>query len=254
MNTSRILRRRVQAIPVVGPVLVRTAVAVRDGRFPGSAQYWEQRYARGGDSGVGSRGVLAECKAKVLNGLVAECRFESIIEFGCGDGDQLALAEYPRYLGLDVSPTTLRRTIARFADDSSKSFALYDPECFTDRAGLVTADLALSLDVIYHLVEDHVYELHLRHVFGAARRQVVLFTSDADDPSTAGAFAPHVRHRPVVRDVAERFPEWRLRERIENPHAYRKVGSSGSFADFFVYERDGDSAETARSDGEQVRR
>jgi hypothetical protein len=254
MNSGRILQRRVQAIPVVGPALVRTALAVRDGRFPGSAQYWEQRYARGGDSGAGSRGVLAESKAIVLNGLVAEHRIESVIEFGCGDGEQLVLAEYPRYLGLDVSPTTLRRTIARFADDRTKSFALYDPECFADQARRITADLALSLDVIYHLVEDHVYELHLRHVFGAARRQVVLFTSDADDPSTAGTFAPHVRHRPVVRDVAERFPEWRLRERIENPHAYRKVGASGSFADFFVYERAGDSAETARSDGEEVRR
>jgi hypothetical protein len=254
MKSSRILQRRVQAIPVLGPALVRTALTVRDGRFPGSAQYWERRYARGGDSGVGSRGVLAESKAKVLNGLVAEHRFQSVIEFGCGDGEQLVLAEYPRYLGLDVSPTTLRRTIAKFADDPTKSFALYDPECFADRARLMTADLALSLDVIYHLVEDHVYELHLRHVFGAARRQVVLFTSNADDPSTAGKFAPHVRHRPVVRDVAERFPEWRLRGRIENPHGHRQVGSSGSFADFFVYERAGDSAETARSDGEQVRR
>ncbi|THV33593.1 methyltransferase domain-containing protein [Glycomyces buryatensis] len=254
MNANKTLGRQVQAIPVVGPALARTVIAVRDGRFPGSAQYWEQRYARGGGSGEGSRGMLAESKAKVLNRLVAEQRFESVIEFGCGDGDQLALADYPRYLGLDVSPTTLRRTIARFTDDPSKSFALYDPECFADRAGLVTADLALSLDVIYHLVEDHVYELHLRHVFAAARRQVVLFTSDADDPCVAGTFAPHVRHRPVARDVAERFPEWRLRERIENPHAYRKVGPSGSFADYFVYEPDGASAETARSDGEQVRR
>jgi hypothetical protein len=254
MNATRTLRRQVQAIPLVGPALARTAIAVRDGRFPGSAQYWEQRYARGGDSGEGSRGALAESKAKVLNGLVAEHRFESVIEFGCGDGEQLALADYPRYLGLDVSPTTLRRTIARFADDPSRSFALYDPECFADRAGLIAADLALSLDVIYHLVEDRVYDLHLRHVFAAARRQVVLFTSDADDPSVAGTFAPHVRHRPVARDVAERFPEWRLRERIENPNACREVGSSGSLADFFVYERGGASVETARSDGEQVRR
>ncbi|MCH7230597.1 class I SAM-dependent methyltransferase [Glycomyces sp. L485] len=254
MNPGRVLKHRVRAIPVLGPALSLTVRTVRDGRFPGSAPYWERRYARGGDSGAGSRGVLAEFKAKVLNEIVAEHRIDSVIEFGCGDGSQLALADYPRYLGFDVSPTTLRQAIARFADDRTKSFALYDPECFADRARIVTADLALSLDVIYHLVEDHVYELHLRHVFTAARRQVVLFTSDTDDPYLSGTFAPHVRHRPVTRDVAERFPDWRLRERVRNPHTYREGDPSGSFADFLVYERADGSAQAARSDGEQVGR
>jgi hypothetical protein len=127
--------------------------------------------------------------------------------------------------------------MARFADDPSKSFALYDPECFSDSAGLITADLVLSLDVIYHLIEDGVYDLHLRHVFGAARRYVVLFTSDAENPSLSGEFAPHVRNRPVLRDVAERFPAWRLRERIDNPRPWSRENTSGSIADFFVYER-----------------
>jgi hypothetical protein len=35
--------------------------------FPDSATYWEQRYARGWNSGVGSYGRLAEFKAQVLN-------------------------------------------------------------------------------------------------------------------------------------------------------------------------------------------
>jgi SAM-dependent methyltransferase len=195
----------------------------------------------------------AEIKAEVLNRLVAEQRIGSVIEFGCGDGEQLALATYPRYLGLDVSPTTLRKIISKFADDPSKSFALYDPSCFSDRTEFTTADLSISLDVIYHLVEDDVYDLHLRHLFGAARRMVVLFTSDADDPSMSGTFAAHVRHRPVLRDIAERYPGWRLRERIANPRPYSQEGSSGSVSDFFTCERAGLSAEEARTDGEQVR-
>ena len=257
MNLKRTLRRRERATPVVEPtpepvaepaqiaepepapepVPAQPADSAGDKRFPGTLQYWEQRYARGGNSGDGSRGKHAEFKAKVLNGFVAEHRIESVIEFGCGDGEQLALADYPRYLGFDVSPTTLRRTIAKFADDPSKSFALYDPECFSDSAGLITADLAMSLDVIYHLVEDDVYERHLRHVFAAARKYVALYTSDADDPAMSGRFAAHLRHRPVLRDVKERFPEWRLLERIDNPHPYRTEGPSGSISDFFIYER-----------------
>ncbi|GAA1687910.1 hypothetical protein GCM10009830_39350 [Glycomyces endophyticus] len=205
--------------------------------FPGSAAYWEQRYASGGNSGAGSRGELAEFKADVLNGFAAEHGVETVIEFGCGDGEQLSYAKYPRYLGFDVAPTQLRRTMARYADDPTKSFALYDPTCFADPAGLITADMVQSLDVIYHLIEDDVYEKHLEHVFGAARRFVVLFTSDGDDPSLAGTFAPHVRNRPILRDVAERFPGWRLRKRIDHPRPWSEHGAAGSIADFFIYER-----------------
>lgn len=237
MSAIHEVQPEVRTVPVVEPEPVRDADSVHEGRFPGSAAYWEQRYARGGNSGAGSRGAHAEFKAEVINRFVAEQGIETVIEFGCGDGDQLALATYPRYLGLDVTPTQLRRTMARFADDPGKSFALYDPECFSDAAGLVTADLVLSLDVIYHLIEDNVYDVHLRHVFGAARRHVVLFTSDRDDPSLSGTFAPHVRHRPVLRDVAERFPEWKLLQRIDNPRAWRREGASGSVADFFIYSR-----------------
>lgn len=240
MNGHQEMPRPVQAAPVVGLELAHTADSVEEIRFPGSAAYWEKRYARGGNSGAGSRGAHAEFKAEVLNRFVAERGIETVIEFGCGDGDQLGLASYPRYLGYDVAPTQLRRTMARFADDPAKSFALYDPECFADPAGLVTADLVLSLDVVYHLIEDSVYDLHLRHVFGAARRHVALFTSDGDDPSLSGVFAPHVRHRPVLRDVAERFPEWELRKRIDNPRAWRHEGDSGSVADFFFYSRKSD--------------
>lgn len=118
----------------------------------------------------------------------------------------------------------------QFADDPTKSFMLYDPWHFADPAGMVRADLTISLDVIYHLVEDEVYELHLRHVFGAARQFVVLYTSDADTVVAVGSTPPHVRHRPVIRDVARNHPDWRLREHIPNRH-------TASFADFLIYER-----------------
>lgn len=207
--------------------------------LPGSAAYWERRYAKGGNSGAGSRGEHAQFKAEVLNRFVASQGIDSVIEFGCGDGEQLSLAEYPRYLGFDVSPTQLSRTMARFAEDASKSFALYDPIRYSDRAGIITADLALSLDVIFHLTEDEVYQRHLEHVFGAARRFVALYTSDADDPELTGEFAPHMRNHPVLRDVAKHFPEWRLRERIENPHPWSREDTDGSISDFFIYERTG---------------
>ena len=63
--------------------------------FRGSALYWERHYARGGTSGPGSYDVVREGKADFLNDFVRTQGVRSVIEFGCGDGHQLSLCEYP---------------------------------------------------------------------------------------------------------------------------------------------------------------
>ena len=135
--------------------------------FGGSAPFWDRNYARGGTSGAGSYGTLGTAKAEFLNAFVREHGVRSVTEFGCGDGHQLSLADYPRYIGLDVSRAAIALCKRRFADDPTKSFFLYDGSCFVDRAGLFTSDLAISLDVIYHLVEDPVFETYMTHLFAA---------------------------------------------------------------------------------------
>ncbi|WP_048031256.1 MULTISPECIES: hypothetical protein [Brevibacillus] len=47
---------------------------------------WEDNYASGGNSGLGSYGVLALFKAEVINEYIKEQQVKSVIEFGCGDG------------------------------------------------------------------------------------------------------------------------------------------------------------------------
>ena len=71
--------------------------------FRHSAQYWDDRYRLAGNSGAGSYGRLADFKANVLNEFVAREKIASVVEFGCGDGNQLSLSRYPRYTGFDVS-------------------------------------------------------------------------------------------------------------------------------------------------------
>src|SRR5579872_3671688 len=75
--------------------------------FRTSRQFWESNYTRGGTSGNGSYGVLGQAKADFLNTFVREHNIESVAEFGCGDGHQLSLAVYPRYVGLDVSKAAI---------------------------------------------------------------------------------------------------------------------------------------------------
>lgn len=197
--------------------------------FEGTTAYWEERYRAGGTSGPGSAGELAAFKAEVLNSIVRDEGIASVIEFGCGDGQQLALYDFPDYLGLDVSPSVIDACRTRFADDPTKRFAL-----MTDYAG-EQADLALSIDVLFHLVEQDLYESYLRQVFAAAERLVVLYTSDFDAPPDPNT--PHIRRRATTLWVAEHGPDWRLRERIPNRYPFDGDPTTSSRADFFVYER-----------------
>jgi SAM-dependent methyltransferase len=195
--------------------------------FHGSAAFWERRYARGLTSGPGSYGAAAEGKATFLNSFVREHGIATVVEFGCGDGNQLSLANYPRYVGLDVSRTAIELCRGRFAGDHSKSFFLYDGACFLDRAGLFAAELALSLDVVYHLTEDPVFETYMTHLFAAGQRYVVIYATNMEMRGTA----PHVRHRRFTSWVAGNCPQWRLTGVWPGP------GSGPARADFFGYQR-----------------
>jgi SAM-dependent methyltransferase len=216
------IRELIRPLPGVRHVsLLRQRIS-----YPGSAHFWEGNYAQGRTSGSGSYGELADGKGRFLNDLVRARAVGSVIEFGCGDGNQLALADYPRYIGLDVSRSAVRLCQQRFADDPGKSFFLYDGGCFTDRAGLFTADLALSLDVVYHLTEDAVFRAYLTHLFAAGQRLVVIYSTNTELAGTA----PHVRHRHFTPWVAASFPQWRLTGVTPGPNTGRDR------ADFFVYE------------------
>src|SRR6266702_2683280 len=107
--------------------------------YSSSAHFWERNYTLGRTSGTGSYGALAEGKCRFLNELVKQRAVRSVIEFGCGDGNQLSMAEYPSYIGLDVSRTAIGLCQRQFGGDTDKSFFLYDGTCFTDRAGIFTA-------------------------------------------------------------------------------------------------------------------
>lgn len=197
--------------------------------FDGSGDYWENRYARGGNSGAGSYDELAAFKAEVLDDFVEAQGIRSVIEFGCGDGNQLALANYPQYSGFDVSETAIRQCRERFSGDSSRSFHLMN-----DYAG-ETAELSLSLDVVYHLVEDSVFEHYMRTLFAAAERFVIVYSSDSDE--NPRLLSPHVRHRRFSAWVAREEPGWRLARRIPNRYPQKGLLGKGSFADFFIFER-----------------
>jgi cyclopropane fatty-acyl-phospholipid synthase-like methyltransferase len=197
--------------------------------FAGSETYWRERYVKGGNSGKGSYGRLAAFKAGVVNTLVALNGYESVIDFGSGDGAQLGLAAYPRYLGVDVSPEAVDLCRARFAKDSTKQFVLASEYDGT------RADLALSMDVIYHLIEDEVFDAYMRRLFDAALDSVCIYASAFDRDQVSRAL--HVKHRDFRPWIEQNQPDFKLTATVLNAFKRASDGGETSPADFFIYHR-----------------
>jgi hypothetical protein len=230
------LKRLAKATPLIGPAAQRlrhlpvVASLWRNLGFRGSASYWETRYRAGGTSGAGSYGRLGEFKAEVLNDFVARKHIRSVIEFGCGDGAQLELARYPEYVGVDIARASVNLCSQRFAGDRSKRFYLTGalPE------DLGTFDLALSLDVIYHLTEDAVFDGYMRTLFAHADRYVAIYASNVETASNAA----HVRHREFTKWIERHAPEWEASGHIPNRYPYDpNRPDETSFADFYFFTR-----------------
>jgi hypothetical protein len=197
-------------------------------RFKGSEKYWKERYNKGGTSGSGSYGYLAEFKAEFLNNFVKNNNIPSIIEFGCGDGNQLTLSRYPTYLGFDISPESIRRCRELFLNDKSKGFKL------TGEYAGETADLTLSLDVIFHLTEDPVFHDYMNKLFDSSLRYVIVYSSNTEHLPLAAKKQPHVRHRKFTEWVEKNRPQWKLKEHIPNKYPFDGTEKT-SFSDFYVF-------------------
>jgi len=196
--------------------------------FTTSQEYWEDIYASGGNSGPGSYNAPAQFKAAVLNDFVRDHKITTILEWGCGDGNQLRLAKYPNYVGADVSKTAVNKCRQMFANDDTKAFYLVDEI----PGPLRTAECALSLDVIYHLVEDDVYVAYMKRLFASATRFVVIYTWTAEEGPPISA---HVRHRAFLKWMAENISGWSLYKIVKKDDADKN--SSDAFADFYIFQR-----------------
>jgi hypothetical protein len=218
-------------IPGIGPFLVRAYQILR-GMPPkpfDSRLYWENRYRRGGNSGPGSYDKFADFKAGFLNAFIQENGISSVIEFGCGDGNQLHLEKYPRYLGFDVSTEAVKLCRAAFRGDRTKRFAPMS-EYRGERA-----PLSLSLDVVFHLVEDPVFEKYMSTLFDSSERFVIVYSSNSDEQLSTPSI--HVRHRRFTDWIARQRPAWRLIRHVPNIYPFSRTDEEGSFSDFYVFEK-----------------
>ena len=198
------------------------------GGFENSSKFWEARYKSGGNSGPGSYDQLAEFKAKIINDLLRQLQVHAVFELGCGDGNQLSMLQLPHYTGVDVSPSIIEKCKKKFKDDPIKQFVLLQD------LPKKQFDMGLSLDVIYHLVEDDIYQEHLKLLFEQSKRFVLIYSSNREEEAGGPA---HVKHRKFTDDVAREHKKWALVKHIPNEYPFQGDYNTGSSADFYLYAR-----------------
>lgn len=231
------MKERIMKIPIIGMFAgkikknlhINLEQKPSSSSFQGSVNYWINRYDLGGNSGPGSSNHLAEFKAEIINDFCITNSISKVLEFGCGDGNQLKLAEYPQYIGFDVSPRAISLCEEIFYEDDTKLFKLmnqYKGE---------TSQLTLSIDVIFHLIEDDVFKNYMDRLFDSSERYVIIYSSNSEDTTENSAL--HVKHRKFTNWIEENRPSWSLIHLIPNRFPFAGDVAEGSFADFYIYEK-----------------
>jgi hypothetical protein len=194
-----------------------------------SRKYWEDRYLRGATSGWGSYGTASRYKTAVINDFLERFKPSSAIEFGCGDGNQIKSINYKNYLGLDFQPAV---KICKELYKNNKNLNFDSVDNYTGQK----ADLTLSLDVIYHLVEDEVFRDYMNNLFNSSKKYVVVFTTDRND--IIGTTVEHCFSRAVSPYIKQNFKNFVPLE-FESANRPKNFYKKNPFSDanFLFFER-----------------
>lgn len=194
-----------------------------------STQYWEDRYANDGNSGDGSYGHLANFKAEIINKIIKDYRIKSLVDYGVGDGNQYSLLDIDNieYYGIDVSPTVVDKCKKKFSDQASKFMSVKNFISLN-----ITCDLSMSCDVIYHLIEDSVYQDYLDSLFNFSNRYILIYARNETK-----RHAEHVYFREFNNYFTKKYNCY-LIKKFSNKYPQNILGMNNattSPSDFFLY-------------------
>lgn len=195
-----------------------------------SGEFWNNHYERGGNSGTGSYNRLSEFKANIINDFIISKKVDTTIELGCGDGNQLSLIHYNSYTGVDVSEHIVMQNRKRFSKYKDYNFycSLIERECYINER----FDLSISMDVIFHLLEDDVYENYMYDLFDVSSNYVIIYSSNHEEYTPW----PEYRHRNFFYFIQNNIKGWELLQFIPNKYPYiigREAETSS--ADFYIF-------------------
>ena len=93
--------------------------------------------------------------------------------------------------------------------------------------------MALSLDVIYHLIEDDVFEKYMQQLFLSSKKYVCIYSNNIEKK-----YAQHVRCRKFTDYIENHMSDWKLIKIINNKYPYDiNDEENTSWSDFYFYEK-----------------
>jgi hypothetical protein len=131
--------------------------------------YWEGNYRKGGTSGPGSVGSLRQWKWENIvkySGPITE-----VIDVGCGDLSFWEGKTPPsRYVGIDISQTIIDRNRERWP---SSTFICSSADRTLE---LEQARIVFCLDVLFHIMDDGIYENILANLMRYSSEWIFVYT------------------------------------------------------------------------------
>ena len=97
------------------------------------------------------------------------------------------------------------------------------------------ADLTLLLDVIFHLIEDDVFEEYMTKLFDSSNKFVIIYSSNTED--NTGYEGTHIKHRKFTDWVEKNRRNWSLIQYIHNRYPYKGNEKTGSFSNFYIFQK-----------------
>jgi len=172
------------------------------------SEYWNNRYLNGGDSGVGSYGISAIYKAKIINFFIKKYNIKTIFDFGCGDGNQASLfIGFEKYSGFDISSYIIEQCKIKFLNNDRMNFTISIDD-------VDESDLCISFDVLYHIIDEEDFKDYLFYLFDKSKKYVVIFSTDHNMNMKS---AEHVYHRVFTKYIEKYHKNFKLIKIIKNP-------------------------------------
>lgn len=184
-------------------------------------EIWNNRYQNGGNSGGGSYNELYIFKRDIINDIISKNNIKSIIDFGCGDGNQIKEINIENYIGIDIAKESINICRMKYNGGSKKFYTYKEIDIMN-----LQAELTMSLDVLYHILEEELYFTYLKNLFSSSSKYVLIYSSNYD-----GHIDGHMYTRKFTNIIENMFPNWDLHKKINQ--IYPKKSS----ADFYLYKK-----------------
>lgn len=137
-------------------------------------------------------------------------------------------------MGVDVSPTAVNMCRQKYKDDESKDF--YELALYQQNQKDVKYDMSLSLDVIFHLIEDDVFETYMNNLFDSSSKYVCIYSNNYEDEY----YGEHQKNRKFTEWIVNRRKNWELVKFVKQKYPYDpkvKDEIDTSISDFYFFQK-----------------